>query len=107
MTSSCSGSGQPMSHPSGSWHGPSTRLAAIWRALMQRWALARRARQDMQVLSALDDRQLRDIGLVRGDIGSAIAGSARQSRATPRPLHRSRLGPAPLTASTPASRSAS
>ena len=48
-------------------------ITAAWRRLAQFCAEARRNRRDVQVLSQLDDHQLRDIGLTRGQVESFIA----------------------------------
>jgi uncharacterized protein YjiS (DUF1127 family) len=43
-------------------------LVRFLRALAKRWAHAQRRRRDLETLLELDARQLKDIGLRRGDI---------------------------------------
>lgn len=53
-----------------------------WRRLAQHRAQALRNRQDVEALSQLDDHQLRDLGLTRGQIESFVADRSRQSATT-------------------------
>jgi uncharacterized protein YjiS (DUF1127 family) len=63
--------GTRQSHPSWTW---CTSISAIATSFWD-WGRKRRAtRQAMLELEALDDRALRDIGLTRTDIGSAVRG---------------------------------
>lgn len=52
------------------------RLLRAWRTLLRQAAQARRNRRDLEILSQLDDRQLSDIGLARGDIPHVLAARA-------------------------------
>lgn len=79
-------------------------LAQGWQGFMKRWARVLRNRRDVQALSALDDHQLKDIGLTRGDIEAVVAARSHAGPATSRPPHRSRLAPSPETAATRPSR---
>ena len=58
-------------------------ITSAWRRLAQRRAQALRHRRDMEVLSQLDDHQLKDIGLRRSQI---------QSFVTDGPTHRLQSG---------------
>lgn len=55
-------------------------------ALFERIARARAAAADRRALEALDDATLRDIGLARAEIGSAVAEAHRQVERTRRHL---------------------
>jgi uncharacterized protein YjiS (DUF1127 family) len=55
------------------------RLRAGWAAYARARAINRRARETVEALMALDSRQLRDIGLSRSEILSAVY-AARQDR---------------------------
>jgi len=57
-------------------------VARAWRRLVQRRAQAQRNRRDLEVLSQLDDHQLKDIGLMRCQIESLVADRPRQDAAT-------------------------
>jgi|SRR5215471_7155620 len=61
------------------WRGlvevPERALVAGWRAV----ALWRKRRRAVQELRALDDRSLRDIGLGRSEIESAVRGCKRRA----------------------------
>lgn len=74
-----------LAHPQSS--APANRwrlIAAALRRLAQRHAQWWRDRRDVQILLQLDDLQLRDMGLTRGQIESLVA-----ERAGPRnPTHR-------------------
>ena len=70
------------------WLPIATWLAGKWRRFMQRWAEAQRNRHDVKVLSALDNHELKDIGLTRGDIELIVVGRSPQRRAHPRAPHR-------------------
>jgi len=54
-------------------------VARAWRRLAQRRAEALRNRRDLDVLSQLDDHQLKDIGLMRSQIESLVADRPRSS----------------------------
>lgn len=54
-------------------------IAAAWQGLMRHRAQALRNRRDLEALSNLDDHQLKDIGLVRGQINSLMADRDRSS----------------------------
>lgn len=56
------------------------RLRARWAAYRRARALNRRARETVEALMALDNRQLRDIGLCRSEILSAVYGPERDRR---------------------------
>ena len=56
------------------------RLRARWDAYCRARALDRRARETVEALMALDNRQLRDIGLCRSEILSAVYGPERDRR---------------------------
>jgi uncharacterized protein YjiS (DUF1127 family) len=56
------------------------RLAASFRALARERAKRRRVRETVDALMALDSRQLRDIGLSRTEILSAVYGEPRDRR---------------------------
>ena len=69
-------------------HQPSTAFA-FWmsiaracRRLAHLWAQALRNRRDVEALSQLDDHQLRDIGLTRGQIESFVTDRSMQSTST-------------------------
>ena len=49
------------------------RATAVARAWWHRYRLKRRQRAAVRMLHALDDRILKDIGLARGEIESAVA----------------------------------
>ncbi|MES1163563.1 MAG: DUF1127 domain-containing protein, partial [Rhizobacter sp.] len=89
MTSDRSASRQPARHRR-MWPEISTWLAQTW----QRWAQAQRNRHAVDVLSELDEHQLKDIGMTRGDIESVVAARSLQGLAPPRAPHQSRLAPA-------------
>jgi uncharacterized protein YjiS (DUF1127 family) len=54
-------------------------LGAAAREFLGRWARARRFRRDVEILSDLDDDQLKDIGLSRDQIEEAAAARAGSS----------------------------
>ena len=56
------------------------RLRARWDAYRRARAIDRRARETVEALMALDSRQLRDIGLCRSEILSAVYGPERDRR---------------------------
>jgi uncharacterized protein YjiS (DUF1127 family) len=56
------------------------RLAASFRAMARERAKRRRIRDTVEALMALDQRQLRDIGLSRTEILSAVCGGRRDRR---------------------------
>jgi uncharacterized protein YjiS (DUF1127 family) len=56
------------------------RLAGSFRAMARERARRRRVRETVDVLMALDARQLRDIGLSRTEILSAVYGEPRDRR---------------------------
>jgi len=56
------------------------RLRARWDAFRRARAVDRRARETVEALMALDNRQLRDIGLCRSEILSAVYGPERDRR---------------------------
>ena len=57
-------------------------IARAWRSLAQRRAQALRNRRDVEALSHLDDLQLKDIGLTRGQIESFVADRPKQPAST-------------------------
>lgn len=57
--------------------GPGARLKAAFRTWLQRARLRRRIRRTVVSLEELDDRTLRDIGLRRDDIRSAVRDTLR------------------------------
>jgi uncharacterized protein YjiS (DUF1127 family) len=57
-------------------------IADAWRCVARRRIQARGNRRDVEALSQLDDHQLKDIGLVRGQIGSFLAERLKQSTST-------------------------
>ena len=48
-------------------------IAGAWRRLARHRAQARRSRRDLEALLQLDDRQLHDVGLTRGQVESFVA----------------------------------
>lgn len=56
------------------------RLRARWDAYRRARALNRRARETVDALMALDSRQLRDIGLSRSEILSAVYAPSQDRR---------------------------
>ena len=56
------------------------RLRARWDAYRRARALNRRARETVEALMALNKRELRDIGLCRSEILSAVYGPERDRR---------------------------
>ena len=99
MTSSRSGSGTQTRHHRHPWPAISTWPARAWRGMINRCLQALRNRRHVKPLSALDDHQLKDIGLARVHIESAVAMWSHQRLATPRPPQRSSLSGSPTTAS--------
>jgi uncharacterized protein YjiS (DUF1127 family) len=69
--------------PSGaaaSWLAPAaSSLAAAARGFLVRWARARRFRRNVEILSGLDDEELKDIGLSRDQVPQAAAARTRSS----------------------------
>ena len=65
-------------------------VAAAWRCLAEHWAEALRNRRDREILSQLDDHQLKDIGLMRSQIESLVADRPTRGAATrpPASTHR-------------------
>jgi uncharacterized protein YjiS (DUF1127 family) len=61
--------------PAAVWVRAAATLVAAWRAV----ALWRKRRQAVWELKALDDRSLRDIGLGRSEIESAVRGCKRRA----------------------------
>ena len=53
-------------------------ITSAWRRLAQRWAEELRSRRGIQVLWQLDDRQLKDIGLMRSQIEPFVTDRPRQ-----------------------------
>ncbi len=107
MTSIPSGSRKQAARRRPSWREISTWLVRAWQGFMKRSLLSRQIRRDVKALSTLDDDQLEDIGLARGEIELVVAERARQSLPEPRPLHRSRLAPSATTPAPQPCRSAS
>jgi uncharacterized protein YjiS (DUF1127 family) len=107
MTSSPFGSRTQATRNRRPWHAISTWLSRAWRGLVQHWAQAQRHRRDVKALSELDDHQLKDIGLTRGEIESVVTGRSPQRLAPPRAPHRSRLAPTHKTAAAQSSRCSS
>jgi len=67
-------------------HAPATltgrSIADAWRCLARRRIQARGKRRDVEALSQLDDHQLKDIGLARGQIESFVAERLKRSTST-------------------------
>jgi uncharacterized protein YjiS (DUF1127 family) len=57
-------------------------IADAWRCVAQRRIQARGNRRDVEALSQLDDHQLKDIGLARGQIESFVAERLKRSTST-------------------------
>ena len=96
------------------WKAVTRGVAAAVGGAIEAVRRARRARRTADALSALSDRQLADIGLTRGEIGSvsrAAAAASPEARATlvelrraevaAMPRRRSRLAPAARRAEEP------
>ena len=73
MTSIPSGSRKQAARHRPLWHEISTWLVRAWQGFMKRSLQAQRIRRDVKALSALDDDQLEDIGMARGDIERVVA----------------------------------
>jgi uncharacterized protein YjiS (DUF1127 family) len=86
------------------WQAPWTWLAKTLRSALQRRARMQLERHAVQTLSQLDDYQLMDIGLTRGDIRAAVSGRLADRITTPR---RPRFDAAPVSRPTSACGSAS
>ena len=73
------------------WKAVTGAVGGAFRGLVERIRRARRARRTAEALSGLSDRQLQDIGLTRGEIGSvslAAAAEPAEARATLSELRR-------------------
>ena len=90
------------------WHAPLTWLSQALRSVLRRGAALQLERLTVQCLAEMNDHQLANIGLSRGEIRSAVqAGSLAGRITTTRAPHRPRHETVPLTRSTPSCGSAS
>lgn len=90
------------------WHAPLTWLTRALRNALQRAAAVQLERLTVQSLSDMNDHQLADIGLTRGEIRSAVeAGSLAGRITTTRAPQRPRREAVPPTRSAASCRSAS
>ena len=73
MTSSQSFSPKQATRQRRQWREIPMWLVRTWQGFMTRWWQAQRVRRDLKALAELDDHQLRDIGLTRGEIESCAS----------------------------------
>lgn len=99
----------PSNHPSiRTWHAPLRWLTRALRSVMRRCAELQLERLTVQCFSEMNDHQLADIGLTRGEIRSAVqAGSVADRITTTRAPHRRRHEAVPPTRSVASCGSAS